>query len=107
MVRICVELYHTSKLPTLSDDQAVSIRGRRYVTRQGFVRLHPEITWNRIDRWAQEIQEKQGIKMAKYKSSLSIAAHYYPIYPLSALEAYLRKNDRNGIETLTALTGEI
>lgn len=89
MVRICVEFFRQSSLPTLSEDQTVSIKGCKYITRQGFVKLHPTITWNRINRWAQEIQEKQGIKMAKYKSPTSIATHYYPIYPLSALEAYL------------------
>lgn len=108
MVRICVEFFHQSNLPTLSDDQTVSIKGCKYITRQGFAKLHhPKITWNRINRWAQEIQEKQGIKMAKYKSPTSIATHYYPIYPLSALEAYLWRNERNDIQTLTGLTGEV
>lgn len=107
MVPICVELYRQSSLPTLSDDQTVSIRGHTYITRQGFALIHPDITWPRINRWAQEIQKNQGIKMAKYKPPTTIAAHYYPVYRLSALEAYLSKNNTKDIKTLTTLTGEI
>lgn len=66
MVGVCVHLYHLAKLPKLDQRQICKIDGFEFITRQGFAQMHPNMTWPKVHRCAQDLEKKQGRKIAKY-----------------------------------------